>query len=390
MFRTGNKLFSKPVPSKPWNTGSRYYAKSKESIKINFDKPHKTYLLDKGPKSYTTTTREELLDYFRQMTLIRRVEMACDLAYQKKQIRGFLHLYNGQEAVCVGLESQLTPEDHVIMAYRCHGWLLTNRCATPAKEVMAELFGKKSGTSAGKGGSMHLYNVKKNFWGGNGIVGSQVSVGMGIAFGLKYLGTNNVCVAGMGDGAANQGQVYEAYNLSKVHKSPIIYLVENNKYAMGTPISVASATEDFYTRGHYIPGIQFDGMDVLATKEVSKFAVEYAKTEGPIILEAMTYRYTGHSKSDPGTTYRTREEVDTMRKNADPINKVKHWILSNNLATEDELKQITDAIIKEVDEAVEFANNAPWPEKKDLYTDVYVEDVPVRGVELSNSYTPNK
>jgi len=299
-------------------------------------------------------------------------------------------LYQGQEAVCVGLDSQMTPQDHVITAYRCHGWLLTSRCGTDPKAGMAELFGKTSGCSGGKGGSMHMYNAKTHFWGGNGVVGSQIPVGMGMAFGLKYLKKDNVCLAAMGDGAANQGQVYEAFNISKVHKSPVIYLVENNKYAMGTPIEKASATPDFYTRGHYIPGIQFDGMDVLQVREVGKFAVNYAKKHGPIVLEALTYRYSGHSMSDPGLTYRTRDEVEGVRKTADPIGKVHHYLINNNLATPEELKEIEVGIKKQIDEVVAYATSSESPAPDELYSDVYVEPQFTRAVELKDSYHPPK
>jgi len=298
-------------------------------------------------------------------------------------IRGFLHLYNGQEAVAVGLESAMTPEDHVITAYRCHGFMLTKRCGSDPKVILAELYGKTQGCSEGKGGSMHMYNVETNFWGGNGIVGAQVPLGTGIAFALKYLKKQNVCLTAFGDGAANQGQVYESFNMAAIHKLPAVFLVENNQYGMGTSVERASATPCFYTRGNYIPGVQFDGMNVLAAKEVGKFAKKYAIEKGPILLEAMTYRYKGHSMSDPGTTYRTKDEVEGVRTSSDPIAQVHHLIVDNGLATEEELKEILASIKKRVDEAVTFANNAPWPTKEDLYKDVYTHPVPTRGIELT-------
>jgi pyruvate dehydrogenase E1 component alpha subunit len=332
----------------------------------------------------TVTNREDLLSLFKEMTTIRRAEIACDTAYKEQLIRGFLHLYNGQEAVAVGLDSALTPEDHTITAYRCHGFYLTRRCGGEVKSLIAELFGKKTGSSKGKGGSMHLYNVPGNFWGGNGIVGAQVPLGAGIAFALKYLKKPNVCLTAMGDGAANQGQVYESFNMAAIDKYPCIFLVENNLYAMGTPVERGSATKFFYNRGDYIPGLQFDGMNVLMAREVGKFARKYVLENGPILLEALTYRYRGHSMSDPEVTYRTKGDVDNVRKNRDPILQVHQWLVSNNLATEDELSEIEQAIKKEVDEAVSFASKSEKPSREDLYTDVYQKTQRIRGVELSS------
>jgi pyruvate dehydrogenase E1 component alpha subunit len=332
------------------------------------------------------TNREELLGFFREMSLMRRMEIAADVAYKQKLIRGFLHLYNGQEAVASGFESQMTKNDHVVTAYRCHAHLVTRRCNTPTKEILAELYGKRTGCSKGYGGSMHMYSAENNFYGGNGIVGAQIPLGTGVAWSQKYLKTGNVTFAYMGDGAANQGQTNESYNLAAVHKLPIVFVVENNRYAMGTAIERASATKDFYTRGDYIPGIQFDGMNVLQSAEAAKYAIAYAKTKGPILLEAMTYRYQGHSMSDPGTTYRNREEVEGVRKARDPISKVQAMILENKLATEAELTAITEEVKKEIDEAVEFASSSPWPAPEDLYKYVYIEDVPIRGIELTKSH----
>jgi len=297
-----------------------------------------------------------------------------------------LHLYNGQEAVCVGLESELTTQDCVTTAYRCHGYMLTKRSGANPKEVLAELFGRKTGCSGGKGGSMHMYNVKHNFYGGNGIVGSQVPLGTGLAFAQKYKKSGHVTLCAMGDGAANQGQVYESFNLAALHKLPCIYLVENNKYGMGTAVHRASATPEFYTRGHYIPGIQFDGMNVLQCREAMKFAVHYAKEQGPILLEALTYRYQGHSMSDPGITYRTREEVDGVKKNFDPITLVHRWLVDNQLATEEELKTLENQIIAEVSEALKFATDSPSPTEQDLWSQIFVEEnIFVRGTELAKS-----
>lgn len=364
---------------------TRRYASAKE-VTIQFETPYKLHRLEHGPAMERTTNRDELLGFFREMTLMRRMEIAADVAYKQKLIRGFLHLYNGQEAVASGIESQLTKNDHVVTAYRCHAHLVTRRCGTPVREVLAELYGKKTGCAKGYGGSMHMYNWENHFYGGNGIVGAQIPLGAGLAWSQKYLKTGNVTFAYMGDGAANQGQTNEAYNLAAVHKLPIVFVVENNRYAMGTAIERASATKEFYTRGDYIPGLQFDGMNVLQSAEVSKFAVDHAKNKGPILIEAMTYRYQGHSMSDPGTTYRNRDEVEGVRKSRDPIAKVQGWLLEHNLATKEELAKITEEVKKEIDEAVEFAASSPFPEPEDLFKYVYIEDTPIRAVELPNSY----
>jgi len=338
------------------------------------------YKKDRAPHPPLTETN--FLLFFKEMVHIRRVEIAAQVAYPERMIRGFLHLYNGQEAVCTGLDSELTEQDCVITAYRCHGWMLTKRCGASPKEVLGELLGRTIGCSHGKGGSMHLYNVERNFCGGNGIVGSQVPVGIGLAFAQKYKDVKHVTINAMGDGAANQGQVYESFNLAAIHKLPCIFLVENNQYAMGTSVERSSATPDFYTRGHYIPGIQFDGMDVLQARETMRFAKKYALENGPILLEAMTYRYQGHSMSDPGTTYRTRDEVDKVRTSRDPITKVHNWLVDNKFATEQELKEIENDIKGKVDAAFKEAKEAPWPPPSELFTNVTVEEGFVRGVEL--------
>lgn len=336
----------------------------------------------------TITNRDELLGFYREMSLVRRMEIAADGLYKQREIRGFLHLYNGQEAVAAGLESALTPEDHVITAYREHAFLVSRRCGGTAKEVLAELTGRSTGCSKGKGGSMHMYNVGSHFYGGNGIVGAQIPLGTGLAFAAKYSKSGRVAMAYMGDGAANQGQVYEAYNMAKVWKLPIIYVVENNEYAMGTAINRASATPDFYTRGDYIPGVQFNGMDVLASREAGKFAVDYAKNHGPILLEAKTYRYVGHSMSDPGISYRDRAEVQNVRDTRDPIALVRSRLLDNKLATEEELDNIDAELKKEIAEATAFALSSPAPEAKELFTEVYTSPTFVRAVEYSQSFRP--
>jgi pyruvate dehydrogenase E1 component alpha subunit len=320
---------------------------------------------------------------------MRRVETVSQALYQRREIRGFLHLYNGQEAVASGLEASITKDDHVITAYRCHAHLLSDRCGTHPKEVLAELTGRSGGCAQGKGGSMHMYNAKTNFYGGNGIVGAQVPLGTGLAFAQKYNKTGRVCMTYYGDGAANQGQIFESYNIAKVWNLPVIFICENNKYAMGTPVERASATQDFYTRGHYIPGIAVDGMDVLAMKAVGKFAVEFVKKNGPIIIEAETYRYKGHSMSDPGISYRKKEEVTEMEETKDPIKRVAKLLLENGLAKEEELVAIENEINEVVKQAVEYATTSPPPAVEEQFTDILTYPLFTRGRELTTeSYVP--
>ncbi|KAJ2704637.1 alpha subunit of pyruvate dehydrogenase, partial [Coemansia spiralis] len=299
------------------------------------DKAFDGYNID-VPSSKVTMARDELVGLYREMQVVRRLEMASDSSYKHKLIRGFCHLCTGQEAVPVGVESALTKKDAIITAYRCHGFTYM-RGASPVG-ILAELMGRKEGVSKGKGGSMHMY--APGFYGGNGIVGAQVPLGAGIAFAQKYRGEEACTVALYGDGAANQGQVFEAYNMAKLWDLPVLFVCENNKYGMGTAAARAAANTDYYTRGQYIPGIRVNGMDVLAVRQAIAYAREYAISNGPMVLEMKTYRYGGHSMSDPGTTYRTREEVQHMRSTSDPITGYKHRLLDNGVATEDELKAI--------------------------------------------------
>jgi len=338
-------------------------------ILVEFAKnPYKTHKLDSNPGNTVTTSKEELLKFFREMSLWRRVEFNASNLYKSRLIRGFLHLYNGQEAIVAGLESVLTKEDHVITAYRDHAHYMGR--GGSAYEVMAELMGKKDGCSGGKGGSMHMYKADGNFHGGNGIVGAQVPVGAGLALALKYQGKPNVSVSFYGDGAANQGQLFEAYNMAHLWKLPAIFVCENNKYGMGTSMQRSSASTDYYTRGDYLPGLHIDAMDVLAVKRGVQFAAEHAKTKGPIVLEMETYRYMGHSMSD-AEGYRTRDDVNRVKEERDPIDKVKNWLIDNKLADDAQLKGIEKEVKAEVDEATEKAKAAAWPELKDLWTDVY-------------------
>jgi pyruvate dehydrogenase E1 component alpha subunit len=326
---------------------------------------------DKIPN--TSASKDDLLRYYREMVLIRRFEERAGQLYGMGLIGGFCHLYIGQEAVAVGVQESIKQgHDKIITGYRDHGHMLA--AGMDPKEVMAELTGRIGGSSKGKGGSMHMFDVPTGFYGGHGIVGAQVALGTGLAFAGKYRGDDSVAFIYFGDGAANQGQVYESFNMAQLWKLPAIYIIENNQYAMGTSIERSSATTQLSQRGASfgIPGEQVDGMDVIAVRDAVKKAVERARAgEGPYILEVKTYRYRGHSMSDPAK-YRTKEEVDEVKKTRDPIDHVKMLLQAAN-ATEDELKTIDNEIKAIVAEAVQFAQESPEPDPSELYTDVYVE-----------------
>ncbi|WAC58411.1 pyruvate dehydrogenase (acetyl-transferring) E1 component subunit alpha [Brevundimonas sp. SL130] len=320
-----------------------------------------------------SASKEDLLRFYREMVLIRRFEERAGQLYGMGLIGGFCHLYIGQEAVAVGVqESVKQGHDKIITGYRDHGHMLA--AGMDPKEVMAELTGRIGGSSRGKGGSMHMFDVPTGFYGGHGIVGAQVSLGTGLAFAGKYRGDDSVAFVYFGDGASNQGQVYESFNMAQLWKLPAIYIIENNQYAMGTSIERSSSTTQLSQRGASfgIPGEQVDGMDVLAVRDAVKKAVDRARAgEGPYILEVKTYRYRGHSMSDPAK-YRTKEEVDEVKKTRDPIDHIKALLAAAN-ATEDELKAIDNEIKAIVAEAVQFAQESPEPDPSELYTDVYVE-----------------
>jgi pyruvate dehydrogenase E1 component alpha subunit len=314
--------------------------------------------------------KEQELSAYRDMLLIRRFEEKAGQMYGMGLIGGFCHLYIGQEAVVIGMQMALKPGDQVITGYRDHGHMLA--CGMDAKGVMAELTGRRGGYSKGKGGSMHMFSVEKAFYGGHGIVGAQVSLGTGLAFANRYRGNDHVCLTYFGDGAANQGQVYESFNMAELWKLPVIYIIENNRYAMGTAVHRSSAQQDFSKRGtsFNIPGEQVDGMDVRAVKAAGDKAVAWCREgNGPYILEMQTYRYRGHSMSDPAK-YRTRDEVEKVRSEQDPIEQVRQRILKNKWASEDELKQIDAKVRAVVNESAEFATNDPEPEPAELYTDI--------------------
>ncbi len=327
-------------------------------------------------KPPSNVSKDELLKYYRDMLLIRRFEEKAGQLYGMGLIGGFCHLYIGQEAVVVGLEAAAEEGDKRITSYRDHGHMLA--CGMDPKGVMAELTGRSGGYSKGKGGSMHMFSREKHFYGGHGIVAAQVPLGAGLAFADKYLGNDRVTFTYFGDGAANQGQVYETYNMAELWDLPVIFVIENNQYAMGTSIKRSTKSTSLYGRGAAfgIEGEQVDGMDVLAVKAAGEKAVAHCRAgKGPYILEVMTYRYRGHSMSDPAK-YRTREEVQKMRDERDPIDHVRDLLLQGKHASEDELKAIDKEIKQIVNEAAEFAKESPEPAPEELWTDIYAEDLP--------------
>ena len=316
---------------------------------------------------------EQLLEFYQQMLLIRRFEEKAGQLYGLGLIGGFCHLYIGQEAVAVGLQSALQPgKDSVITGYRDHGHMLAY--GIDPKLIMAELTGRGAGISRGKGGSMHMFSTEHKFYGGHGIVGAQVPLGAGLAFGHQYRGDGGICLAYFGDGAANQGQVYEAFNMAALWQLPIVFVVENNGYAMGTAVKRGSAETHFYRRGtaFRIPGMHVNGMDVLEVRAAAEIAFKHVRDGGgPVLMELQTYRYRGHSMSDPAK-YRTREEVQEMRDKHDPIDAAKAELLGRGMS-EDKLKELEKQIRSKVTEAADFAENSPEPEPPELYTDVLVE-----------------
>jgi pyruvate dehydrogenase E1 component alpha subunit len=316
-------------------------------------------------------SKEQDLSAYQTMLTIRRFEEKAGQMYGMGLIGGFCHLYIGQEAVVVGMQMALKDGDQVITGYRDHGHMIA--CGMDPKGVMAELTGRTHGYSKGKGGSMHMFSVDKGFFGGHGIVGAQVPLGTGLAFANHYRGNGNIALTYFGDGAANQGQVYESFNMAELWKLPVIYVIENNRYAMGTEISRSSAEVNLSRRGlsFNIPGEQVDGMDVRAVKGAGEKAASWCRAgNGPYILEMLTYRYRGHSMSDPAK-YRTREEVDKVRTTNDPIDMARHRILEKQFANEDGLKKIDASVRDLINQAAEFATHDPEPDVSELYTDIY-------------------
>ena len=319
------------------------------------------------------SSKDELLSFYNDMLLIRRFEEKAGQLYGMGQIAGFCHLYIGQEAVVIGTRASMIEGDQMITGYRDHGHMLA--CGMQARGVMAELTGRAGGYSRGKGGSMHMFSTEKHFYGGHGIVGAQVPIGAGLALSNKYKNNGNVSLAFFGDGASNQGQVYEAFNMAKLWSLPVVFVIENNQYAMGTSVIRSSAETELHKRGSSfeIKGIQVDGMNVLEVRDATKVAIEHARGgKGPMILEMKTYRYRGHSMSDPAK-YRTRDEVTKTRSERDPIDMVKNRLIEEGWATEDTLKSIDKEIKLIVSDAAEFAQTSPEPDASELYTDVLLD-----------------
>ena len=331
-----------------------------------------------------TATKGECMAYLRDMMVIRRLETQAGNAYRAKQIRGFCHLYSGQEAVCVGMKGAMTPDDDIVSAYRIHGWAYC--MGRTVQQVLGELYGTAIGCSEGKGGSMHMYG--DHFFGGNGIVGAQVPLGAGIAYASQYLGRNAVCYSLYGDGASNQGQCFEAYNIAKLNNYPAIFVCENNKFGMGTSAERSSANTDYYTRGDYVPGIWVDAMDVLAVRNACEHARAYALEHGPVVMEMETYRYSGHSMSDPDATYRTRDDIANARKLRDPIMKLKQRIVDQGWATEEELKALEKEVRKDVTAASDEALASGPPAERLLVDHILTGErmTGIRGCDITITY----
>lgn len=324
------------------------------------------------------------MKYFHDLATMRRLEILSDMLYKKREIRGFCHLYDGQESIAVGCEAGMTRDDCLITAYRDHCQALARGDTT--YRILAEMMGKKTGSSAGKGGSMHYYNSKNNFYGGNGIVGAQLPVGTGLAFAQKYKGEDTFSIAMYGDGAANQGQLFEAANMAGIWKLPIIYLCENNKYAMGTSQERHALNTNFYERGDKIPGFKIEAQNVLMVREAIKWAGAYVKKNGPLFLECSTYRYHGHSMSDPGITYRSKDEIADIRATRDPVEICRNMIIENKWAEAAELKQIEKDIRKKLEDEAQKIRSDPVPTAADLYTNIGVtKQHYIRGVEYKLS-----
>jgi pyruvate dehydrogenase E1 component alpha subunit len=320
--------------------------------------------------SIKSFSKKELLGFYREMLLIRRFEEKAGQLYGMGLIAGFCHLYIGQEAIATGMHHTMKDGDKVITTYRDHGHMIS--VGSDPKKIMAELLGRRDGSSKGKGGSMHLFDLEKHFYGGHGIVGASVPIGAGLAFADKYLGNNNVTYCYFGDGAAHQGQVYESFNMAKLWNLPVIFIIENNHYAMGTSQARASSTDELHKRGigFNIPGVKINGMDVFEVISEGQKVVDYVRSgKGPMLVEFDTYRYRGHSMSDPAT-YRSKEEVN-CKKEEDPIDSLRAAILGNKIATDKDIEKIDEDVKVEVNEIVEFAKNSPEPDESELLTEIY-------------------
>lgn len=347
--------------------------KNFSTIKLALQRPTFHNLDVEYPES-TTTTKDELLSYYRELQIMRRMEIMADKMYKNKKIFGFCHLYDGQEAAALGVNEALTHEDPLISAYRIHCTAYLRGISV--FEILTEMLGREGGSSKGKGGSMHFYKRQNNFYGGNGIVGDQVAVGAGLAFALKYNKNNkNVAICQYGDGGANQGQVYESANMAVVWKLPLIFFCENNNFAMGTSVTRSSAGGgEFHEKLYKVPGMKFTGQNVFEVREAMKFAKSYAIENGPIAMNCLTYRYHGHSMSDPGTTYRNRDEVQDVRKNNDPLVNLKKIILEHEAASEKEIKDIEKETKKFIESEAKRAEAMPEFTPKNILDDVYLEN----------------
>lgn len=351
----------------------------------NLDLLKKTAIIRKGTVSKSALqkhkqtvekfSKDKLLHFYKEILKIRRFEEKAGQLYGMGEIGGFCHLYIGQEAIAVGMQEVMDKGDSIITTYRDHGLMISS--GSDPKLVIAELMGRIDGCSKGKGGSMHMFDLENEFYGGHGIVGAPVPLGTGIAFAHKYKGKKNICVTYFGDGAANQGQVYEAFNMAALWQLPVLYIIENNEYAMGTSVKRSSYTTQLYHRGESmgIPGMQVDGMDIFEVMKAGREAIDYIRSgKGPLILEMKTYRYRGHSMSDPAK-YRSKEEVSKVKEERDPLDNLKRYILDNKVAKEDELKKIDKDIRDNLAEVVEFCKNSPQPDLDELFTDVYTSEV---------------
>jgi len=372
----------------PPASAARQLSSGSKTFTVEFEKPFDAYLCDGPGMTSVETTTEDVLGLWKTMYKMRRMELAADQLYKSKQIRGFCHLYDGQEAVCVGMEAAITWKDSIITAYRDHCQQLSR--GDSVERIMAELMGKATGCAKGKGGSMHMYMAENNFFGGNGIVGAQQPLGAGLAFAHKYKGDGSVAFTLYGDGAANQGQLFEAMNMAALWKLPCIFVCENNRYGMGTSSKRGAAMPEYYKRGQYMPGLCADGMNVLAVREAVKYATAHCRAgQGPFVLEFDTYRYHGHSMSDPGVTYRDRTEVSGVREKRDPVNKARSWLTDKAGMADAELKAIEVATRKGIDAEMAKAIAASAPPLTELYDGVYKDQNPnmfIRGCDMPSSH----
>ncbi|CAH0477413.1 unnamed protein product [Peronospora belbahrii] len=383
MFRRSSVALAHNVKSvtRTFSTG----ANASGEVKFELTVPYQLHRLEEGPSEFAMTDREEMMHYYKMMYTMRRMEITNDNEYKARTIRGFCHLYDGQEAVATGVEAALDRTDSWITSYRNHCIMLAR--GAEVKDILAELFGKKDGATGGKGGSMHFYNKKANFYGGQGIVGAQVPVGTGLAFASKYNhkgdGLMPCSITMFGDGAANQGQVFEAANMAALWKLPVIFCIENNQYGMGTSVERSSHNTEYYTMGNKIPGIKCDGNDVLAVRECTKFLKTWCgEGKGPIFVEMNTYRYHGHSMSDPGVTYRNRDEISQIRASRDPIELVKKRMIESELATPDEIKELEKKVRAEVVKATKEAKASGKPDESSAFEGVYSDS------QGNNQYPP--